>query len=139
MTEPIDLVKYLEVFQSDNFGEWVTHPGHLGTSDDPIPIPHVDYSDAVLDFEQAVYTMADVHPEYNLRRYRDVLEKNGLDWGAESLSGADVSESDMELILAMIMGIFRADRFSEGIVLSFLRNGHIQRWLERLAEIDLHT
>ena len=40
------------------------------------------------------------------------------------------------LLIALIFGVIRAERFSEGILLVFLKNGSIIRWLERLKTLD---
>ena len=52
------------------------------------------------------------------------------------MENADVSNLDGNTVMAMLMGVIRADRFSEGTLLSFCESGHIIQWLKRLLEID---
>lgn len=49
----------------------------------------------------------------------------------------DVDTLNEQCILALIMGVIRADRFSEGTLLSFFKDGYILKWLQRLKEIDV--
>ena len=52
------------------------------------------------------------------------------------MSEADVSNADGKLVMALLVGALRADRFCEGALLGFLKDGSVARWLERLKEID---
>ena len=49
---------------------------------------------------------------------------------------AEVDHLDAQCIIALILGAIRADRFSEGTLLAFLKDGTIVRWLERLKTLD---
>ena len=55
------------------------------------------------------------------------------------MSEADVSSLDGQCIMALIMGAVRAERFCDGALLRFFREGCIRKWLERLKEIDDST
>lgn len=48
----------------------------------------------------------------------------------------DASSLDEKCILALIMGAIRAERFCDGALLSFLRKGCIQQWLQCLKKLD---
>ena len=72
----------------------------------------------------------------NLYNYRDILKKNGISYNFHSMSRADVSRFDAEPVLALILGAFRAERFNQGIIIQFLKNNSIYKWLNRLKEID---
>lgn len=135
VTEPYELLRFIEVLDHKDFGSWVFSYGHAGTVEDPIPMPYVLYSNWIMQFEDAIYSVTEAHPEYELTDYFRILEKNGLEWGSESLASADVSEADEQCVLAMLLSIVRAERFSDGTLLEFLKNGHIQRWLKRLQEL----
>lgn len=56
--------------------------------------------------------------------------------GTKSMSEADVSQLDAQCVMALIMGAVRAERFCDGALLGFFRDGSIRKWLERLKEID---
>lgn len=84
----------------------------------------------------AVYTFEKNHPEYGLNRYRDILVQNGIKWGSVSMDAVDVSGKDGICVMALLLGAVRAERFCDGALLGFFQKGSIQRWLERLKEID---
>ena len=73
---------------------------------------------------------------YFIDKYAEVLEEKGLRWERESLEKAEISNLDGNAVMAMLMGVIRADRFTEGTLLSFCKSGHISNWLRRLLEID---
>ena len=64
------------------------------------------------------------------------MKKNGISYNFHSMSRADVSRFDAEPVLALILGAFRAERFNQGIIIQFLKNNSIYKWLNRLKEID---
>lgn len=107
-----------------------------GTLDDPICMPFVDYSPAVIELERAIYAFTNEHPEYELTKYSEILNSNGLKWELQSMNEADVSNADGRLIMALLLGVLRADRFSEGTFLELLEDGSVAQWLERLKIID---
>ena len=74
--------------------------------------------------------------DFELNRYGEILEKNGLQWDLKSMSEADVSSLDAQCVMALVMGVIRADRFFEGTLLDFLKDGSICTWLRRLDEIE---
>jgi len=39
-------------------------------------------------------------------------------------------------VLALLMSVVRADRFCEGVLYEFFKNGCILRWLERLEGME---
>ena len=81
-------------------------------------------------------SFVDNHPELCLTRYADILERAGLEWGSESMEGADVSALDGKTVMALLVGAVRAERFCDGALLGFLESGCIGRWLQRLRQID---
>lgn len=50
--------------------------------------------------------------------------------------GAPLSKCDGKCALAMIVTIVRGDRFCEGLLLSYLENGMMLKWMKMLKEID---
>ena len=117
------LTKHLPAIENaEGFGNWVVDRESKGTMNDPIKMPYVNYGTTVADVEQAIYDFVDEHPEYGLTHYRDILERNGLEWGSQAMSGADVSELDGQAVMALLLGFFE--------------DGSMRRWLLRLKEID---
>ena len=120
----------------EEYGTLIVDNESKGTMDDPIHMPFVDYSPAVIELEKAVYAFKAEHPDFELTKYEEILSSNGLEWSRRSMSEADVSDADGKLVMALLMGAIRAERFSEGTLLGFCENGSVLRWLKRLQEID---
>ena len=120
----------------EEYGTLIVDNESKGTMDDPIRMPFVDYSPAVIELEKAVYAFKAEHPDFELTKYEEILSSNGLEWSRRSMSEADVSDADGKLVMALLMGAIRAERFSEGTLLGFCEDGSVLRWLKRLKEID---
>ena len=116
-------------------GRWWADSDHKGTMDDPIPMPFCSYSEAVHKLADAVYEFVESNPEYELKNYQKLLEDRGLKWSMDSFREADVSIMDAQGILAMLVGLLRAERFSDGVVLEALESGLVLKWLERIRDI----
>lgn len=135
MAKFIELTKFIEVIEKDKIGEWIIDTESKGTLDDPIQMPWVKYTDASTGFVDAVYKFNNENDECDLFNYKAILEKNGITF-EESLVNVDVSDLDAQCILALIMTVVRGDRFCEGLLATFLKNGCIVKWLARLKELD---
>ena len=131
-----ELTAFLPKLSTNNFGEWIVDTENDGSSEHPIQLPFVNYNATVYDFIHAVYHFVDIHEDLELRAYSDILQKANIDWGAESMEQADVSTLNGQVVMALILGVIRADRFYEGTLMDFLENGKITEWLSRLKEID---
>ena len=130
------LVSLIDKIKDDSIGEWIVDKENDGTLEHPIQMPFVVYSRVVRQFEQAVYSFEEDHPEYGLNRYGSILERCGIDWGTESMSTVDVSKVDAQCVMALMMGAVRAERFCDGALKEFFENGSIEKWLRRLKEIE---
>lgn len=130
------LTKYLPQLENDEIGTWFIDRENDGTPEHPIQMPFVNYSEMVHRFIDDVYDFNDKNKDFGLNHYYDILEQNGLEWGSKSMSEADVSRLDAKCVMAMIMGAVRAERFCDGALLGFLKDGSIRKWLERLKELD---
>ncbi|HEM2542542.1 TPA: hypothetical protein U0398_001606 [Streptococcus suis] len=130
-----ELTKFIPLLQTDNFGEWVANKND-DISERPIHFLVVHYSDIVIQFTDAVYQFIDEHPEFGLGRYRDILISSGIEWELEAMQHADVEKLDGITLMALLVGAVRAERFSEGALLAFYKNGSITKWIYRLKEID---
>ena len=130
------LTQLIPKLTEGEYAVWIKDNKSKGTMDDPIYMPFVDYSPAVIELEKAVYAFKAEHPDFELTKYEEILSSNGLEWSRRSMSEADVSDADGKLVMALLMGAIRADRFSEGTLLGFCEDGSVLRWLKRLKEID---
>ena len=130
------LTQLIPKLTEGEYAAWIEDNKSKGTMDDPIHMPFVDYSPAVIKLIKAVYAFKDEHPDFELTKYEEILSSNGLEWSRRSMSEADVSDADGKLVMALLMGAIRADRFSEGSLLGFCEDGSVLRWLKRLQEID---
>ena len=130
------LTRYLAQLDDDNVGTWITDKENDGSPEHPIQMPFVNYSDMVHHFLDDVYEYVETCKDLGLNKYGEILERNGLEWGAKSMSEADVSKLDAQCVMALIVGAVRAERFCDGALLGFFKDGSIQKWLTRLKEID---
>ena len=132
-----ELTGFIERLDSEEYGNWVIDKENDGSPEHPIQMPYVNYGREAIAFENAVYKFVDEHPEYDMKNYREILEKAGIEWGTNSMEGAIVSDLDARTVLALLIGAIRANRFCEGALLDFMKSGAIQRGLVRLKELDL--
>ena len=132
-----ELTGFIERLDSEEHGNWVIDKENDGSPEHPIQMPYVNYGREAIAFENAVYKFVDEHPEYDMKNYREILEKAGIEWGTNSMEGAIVSDLDARTVLALLIGAIRANRLCEGALLDFMKSGAIQRRLVRLKELDL--
>lgn len=130
------LTKYLDEFIGTEFGTWIFDNKNDGTPEHPLEFPFVNYSRVVDQFIRDVYSFVDNHEEMGLYSYQKVLELNGIKWSAKSMETAVVDDLDAKCVVALIYGAIRAERFCDGALLAFLKDGTIVRWLERLKTLD---
>ena len=130
------LTKYLDEFTGAEFGTWIIDKKNDGTPEHPLEFPFVNYSRVVDQFIHDVYSFADNHEEMGLYSYQKVLEENGIKWNAKSMETAVVDDLDAKCVVALIYGAIRAERFCDGAILAFLKDGTFVRWLERLKTLD---
>lgn len=134
-----NLIKHLPLLEDDNIGTWIIDRESDGTPEHPIQIPFVNYSEMIHRFIEDVYDFEEKNKDFELTRYGEILEKNGLEWGSKSMREADVSSLDSQCVMALIMGAVRAERFCDGALLGFFKDGSIKKWLERLKEINANN
>ena len=130
------LTDFIDILSKDEYGEWVIDKVNDGTPEHPIQMPYVNFSEAMSHFIKILYQFCEDHPEYEYTQYCETLEKNGLQWDAKIMSEYDVSNAEAKLVIALLIGAVRAERFCDGALLSFCENGSILRWLKRLKVID---
>ncbi|KUF26333.1 MULTISPECIES: DUF6508 domain-containing protein [unclassified Bacillus (in: firmicutes)] len=130
------LTKYIPMLHEDHIGEWVIDQENDGTAERPIQMPFVNYSETVQRFLDDVYTFAEQHQEMELTRYSEILSENGIEWGSNDMEHVDISNLNAQCVLALIMGVVRAERFSEGAIFNFFKSGNMLKCLERLDCLD---
>ena len=130
------LTDILGELPQEEYGSWIIDRENDGSPEHPIQMPFVSYSGLVRKLMDAVFTFEKNHPEYGLNRYRDILEQNGIKWGNVSMDAVNVANKDGICVMALLLGAVRTERFCDGALLGFFQKGSIQRWLERLKEID---
>ena len=131
-----NLTRLIDALEVDDIGEWIIDEKSKGTYDAPIQMPFVRYTNAVKDLAREIYDFSKKYPEYKLNKYRDILDEHGIELKSDSIKAADVSVADGQLVMALLMSVIRMDRFCEGALLGFCKDGYIFMWLKRLKEID---
>jgi len=131
------LTRHLVMLEDSEYGEWgPKEQKGDGTAERPFQMPYVTYDKTVHSLIQEVYNFSQEHPEYELTKYHQILEENGMEWGSASMEAFDVSNADGRCVMGLLMAAVRAERFCDGALLSLFKKNTIQRWLERLIEID---
>lgn len=130
------MTQYIDKLSAEEPGTWIVDNKNDGTPEHPIQFPFVMYGETVRNLEHAIYEFIESHEELGLRGYGEILENNGLKWDMNSMSDADVSSLDGVVVMALLLGAVRAERFCDGALLHFFENGCILRWLKRLKELD---
>ena len=121
-------IEYGKVFPEKQTGD--------GSLERPFQMPYMVFADVVCELEEDVYRFERENPQYGLARYHSIFEEHGIEWNDESMEKFDVTRAEEKVVLALILGAFRAERFCGGALKSFLEKGCIQKWLKRLEEID---
>lgn len=131
-----ELTAILPMLQQSEFGKVIYDTKNDGTYEHPKHWPYIVYNNAVEELIKATYSFVDEHIEMDLTNYEDILKDAGIQYSARSLRNIDVSNHNGNTVMAMIVGILRADRFVDGTLLEFCNNGCIEKWLLRLKQID---
>lgn len=79
------------------------------------------------------YSFAD---NSSMRNYKMILKKANLKWTEKSLFNANIESYNEKTILALIMAILRAEKFTDGVLKKFVASGHIDRCLLCLKKLD---
>ena len=129
------LIALIEPLRTDYVGEMIIDRVHKGTTDDPMHFPYPVYTDTIHELINAVYEIEEKYPEYRLNHYGEILEEHGIEWGSRSMKAADVSNMDIQGVLALLMGMVRSERFCDGSIMDFMESGVVIKWLERVKKI----
>lgn len=130
------LTKYINLLENDNVSEWIVDKENDGSSERPMHLPFVSYSITVDKLTDDIYKFAKESNEIVPSKYAEILQANGIEWNYDSMIKADVSVLDAQCILALLIASLMAERFCDGALLEFIKNGAVIRWLKRLQELD---
>ena len=130
------LTKYLNVIPSDEIGTWIIDTKSKGAADDPIHMPYVHYSEMAMDFIEDVHSFFDTYKGFELGEYMNVLKSNNIELNDDSSKDEYISTLDGKLVVALIISVVRGERFCDGLLHTYFKNGTIEKWLRRLAELD---
>lgn len=130
------LTRYINLLENNNVGEWIVDKENDVSSERPMHFPFVSYSIAVHRLEDDIYKFAQESDEIVPSKYAKILQANGIEWNYDSMIKADASGLDAQCILALLIASLRAERFCDGALLGFIKNGAVIRWLKRLQELD---
>ena len=126
----------IPALQNGQAGEWIVDRKNDGTKEHPIQFPSVSYGDAACNLMGEMPCFAEKHPEFELNQYQTILEKKKNEQGCDSVWEMDVDQLDGKTVTALLLGAVRAERFSEGTLLHFCKDGSVVKWLKRLKELD---
>ena len=130
------LTLFLEKFKDGQYGEWLEDEINDGSPGHPAQEAFVNYNRTVEDFCEEIYHFADEHPEYDLRDYNQIIESAVPGFGKMPIKELDVTRLDGRTVSALLVFAVRGERFCEGLLKDLLDDGNIQRWLQRLRDID---
>ena len=126
------LTKYISLIDLNNCGDWKSINDQ--TSEDYVDFPYLQYNEIVYKFIEDVVSFCDKHEEFDFKNYREILKKAKIKVGA--LSDVNVTKQDEKTIVLMIFATIRAERFCEGTLMFYIKDGTLIRWLKRLEEFD---
>ena len=127
------LTKYLNAIDLDDIGTVETIRRKDGESKG---LPYIKYTGMVYLFIDDVYDFSNKNKDLGLDRYDLILSEYGIEKGGIPLDEVDVSKMEGRGVIALIMAVVRAERFSEGTLYATFKKGVMSRWLKRLKEID---
>lgn len=136
------LTKLIPEMEKDIYGEWNLPMKGEGTKDNPYIMPHVSFTPTAYSFFSEMGKIVEQHPEFDLYNYKKYLERRGYISDAKGpfpigeLQTVPSERLNAEDIFVMCFAVQRTDRFCEGIMLKFFKDGTILKWLKRLAELD---
>ena len=126
------LTKYISLIDLNNCGDWKNSDNQK--SDSSIDFPYLQYNEIVYKFIEDVISFCDKHEEFDFKNYVEILKKAKIKVG--SLSDVDITKHNEKTIVLMIFAAIRAERFCEGTLMFYIKDGTLIRWLKRLEEFD---
>jgi hypothetical protein len=121
------LTKYIKILENDTFSK---------------PTPKFDdggiclavlYSDNVYNFIDDVRIFANKHPEFVPKNYYDILIDYNYD---KNIKWNEFSKMDAKYVIITLFHLINTERFCDGSLLEYFKNGYVINWLKRLDELD---
>ena len=114
-------------------------PGHWkypenqgdGSHEHPYIAGWIEYDETTEEFISKMY---EVVPNGGTD-YGQVLQEINQQYGDDYYK-VDISKLNGDMILYMMFAIIRGERFSEGIIGEYIAKGTMDKWLNRLKELD---
>ena len=113
-------------------GHWKYPENHGdGSSEHPYIAGWIDYDETTEDFISKMY---EVVPNDG-KDYVEVLQEINQKYSNEYYK-VDISKLNGDMILYMMFAVIRGERFSEGLIGNYIAKGIMDKWLNRLKELD---
>lgn len=122
MNKYYELIKYLNIFRGDEKED-------EGAVNQLIRVHAHINSCYVSDFIEDVHNCAN---QIGVNNYVEVLNQHNIEWDFQSMSCADAKSLSPDVICALLLGAVRAEKFCEGTLIKFIKNGCINKWLKEL-------
>ena len=131
------LTKYLPSLDTDSIGEWILDQENDGSPEHPKQMPYIRYTQMVNKFISDVVDITITNKELDIFSCIAILNQNNINYrNSKAMSETDVSKLGADCVFSLFVGAIQMERFCDGVLSSFFKNGSIRKWLERLKEID---
>ncbi|WP_071435473.1 ADP-ribosylglycohydrolase family protein [Bacillus kwashiorkori] len=131
------LTKYIGKFERlDSFEGRGVASDESGNREAYLQIPTFQFNLLVNEFVKEFYEFSSANVVYELTRYEQILEKHGFTSSNQEMARVPLDGLNEQMILALIMGVIRAERCHEGELNDFFKNGVMMKWLKKLKDID---
>ena len=131
------LTKYLPYLDTDSIGEWIFDRENDGSPEHPMQMPYISYTHMVNSFVSDVLAFTKANKDLDTFTCIAILNQNNINYRSnKAMNETDVSNLDADCVFSLFIGAIQMERFCDGVLSSFFKNGSIRKWLERLKEID---
>ena len=136
MTEFDKIIALIEPLKQDSFGKWHGGVEDKKPEDASFQIPFVAYTQAAHNLISEIQDFVDQNPDYELKRYEIILGERNIEFSQEAFNKVELDKLDAQGVMAILVGLMRAERFCDGIFLKNLQSGFIVKCIQRLETIS---
>ena len=129
------IIALIEPLRQDSHGKWHGGIEDKQPEDNTFQMPFVAYTEIAHKLIFEIQDFVDQNPDYELRSYVKVLKERNIEFSQEAFNKVDLDNLDAQGVMAMLVGLMRAERFCEGAFLKNLQNGFIVKCIKRLEII----
>ena len=129
------IIALVEPLKQDSFGEWHGGIKKKKHEDASFQIPFVAYTQTAHNLISEIEDFVDQNPYYELKRYAKLLKERNIEFSQEAFNKVDLDKLDAPGVMAILVGLMRAERFCEGVFLDNLKSGFIIKCIRSLEEI----